>query len=406
MEFTLPRSVFVDSLNFVKRSLPSKSTSPILKTFLIVADEQGISFRTESRNFKSFLLLKGAESKKKGALCVDHILLSVLSLFDDGDVKFSFSKNKLTVSQGKRRHTIAHFDPVEEKFPEKKEITDYAEYDPSALFEVLQRLSLTIGSGTLKPFEQSFFLNTHENFITSGNGSSFSYYSDFDLPVLAEDKKFPMSLPYGDMLIAALPSFSRAEGDKFFISLGNINAFKIDSDSLTREFIFSSFPGEYSWIGVKAIRKALAEKPNLTFKVKKESLLKLLSICKLYSDRALDEGKPNSTLIMISMSDGAPQIQFKMSIKGVADEIIEPIPTEESLIMDEAFTLKFHPGNLLSAVNLIQSPIVELRFFEPKRPFIMLDADVPQYAYLQTPMLLQEEVQKKEVTQHAPATVQ
>jgi DNA polymerase III sliding clamp (beta) subunit (PCNA family) len=405
MEFSLLKSVFVNSLQFASKSLPTKSTNPIMKTFLISADEQGISFRANSRNSQSYLLLKGAEAKKQGSICVDYIILNAISLFDDGEIKFSFAKNKLVVSQGKRKHQIAWFDPETEKFPKKEEVENYREYDPTKLFEVLSRLNLTIGPGTQKPHEQAFFLNTHEKFITSGDGVSFSYYSDFEFPLLEEDKPFPMALPYATMVMSSVPSFSRSEGDRFFISLGNQNAFKIVSENIEREFRFSSFQGEYSQAGVKAIRKALEIKPTLQVKVQKEVLIKLLSICKMYSDRALDEGKTNSTLIMISQAEGVPQVQLKMNVKGIADEVIEPIPTTDLLITDETFTLKFHPGNLLEAVKLIVSPTVELRFFDYKRPFIMLDSEVPQYVYLQTPMLLPKEVEKKEVTSNVVAAV-
>lgn len=408
MEFSLQKSVLEQVLKFTHKTLPTKSTSKILKTFLITADEEGISFRTNSLKAQSYIKLKGAEVKRNGSICVDYIVLSVVSLFDEGEIKFSFAKDKLVVSQGKRKHQIAHFDPVAEKFPERLEVENYRQYHPGQLFEVLQRLNLTIGSGSRQPFEQAFFLNTHGKFITSGNGSSFSYYADFPFPLMGTEEDiespFPMSLPYAEMLMDMIPNFTLQEKDKFFVSLGLRNAFKIESEGLEREFIFSSFPGDYSQVGVKAVRKALEASPALQFKVSKESLIKLLSICKLYSDRALDESKTNSTLIMISLADSEPQVQFKMNVKGIADEVIEPIPAQELSFTDETFTLKFHPGNLLEAVKLVASPQVELRFFDYKKPFIMLDEGVPQYCYLQTPMLKQEEVQKKEVQTNVTAT--
>lgn len=379
LKFILKKSVLLGAFGFVKTSLPSKTTNPILKTVYIKADEEGISFRCNNRLSESSLTLKGAESQSQGELCVDSIILDILSFFEDGDIQISFSNNKLVVSQGKNKHQINWMDPKD--FPQKMSVEGYVDYNPSQLFTIIKRLKLTLGAGTQKPFDKSYFFNPHEKLITTGDGTSISLW---------EDAEFPGTLatPFGDMLNDSISGFSLGELDKFYISLGTINAFKVKGENIEREFIFAGFTGEYSQNGVKAIRASKEQEPVLKMLIKKDNLVRKLSMCKAYSDRAMIDGKFNSTNIIIE--EGT--VRFTMQIKGLAD-VNEEVICDETIINQKDFTSRFHPGTLLEAVNQC-GPTVELRFYKALAPFILIDHETPNYTYLQAAMALPKEVEK------------
>lgn len=387
LKFTLSKSVLTSCFGFAKNSLPSKNTNPILKTVLLTATEEGISFRTNNRLSESFLMLKGAESQEQGSLCVDSIISDVISYFEDGDIMINFSNKKLVVSQGKNRHQINWMDPKD--FPKKLEVGNYVEYNPVELFGIIKRLKLTLGAGTQKPFDKSYFFNPHEKLVTTGDGTSISLWENIDLPG-------SLATPYGDMLHDCLSSFSLGEKDQFYISLGTPNAFKVVGEHIDREFIFAGFVGEYSKKGIVAIREKHDQEPALIIKVKKDIFLRKLGMCKQYSDRAMGDGKDNASMIFVE--DGA--IRLGMKIKGLADVNEELVCISQ--INQPDFRSRFHPGTLLEAVNQCGDDI-ELKFYKPLAPFIMIDPTIPNYTYLQAAMEMPKEVAKKAKKDEQPA---
>lgn len=388
LKFSLTKSVLLGAFGFVKNSLPPRTTNPILKTLFIKTDDQGISFRCNNRLSESHLMLKGAESQKQGEVCVDSIILDVIRFFEDGEISIDFSGKKFVISQGKNKHQINWMDPKD--FPQKMEVGNYVEYNPSSLFSVISRLKLTLGAGTQKPFDKSYFFNPHEKLITTGDGTSVSLWEGIEYPG-------NIAMPYGDMLTDALGGFTLSEKDQFYISLGQPSAFKVIGENIDREFVFAGFTGDYSQNGIKAIRKSKDVEPALIIKVQKDTLVRKLSMCKAYSDRSMTDGKDNATTIKVEED----AVRLTMQMKGLADMDEELVC--ESIINDPEFLERFHPGTLLEAVNQCGQN-VELRFYGKIDPFILLDQDTPNYTYLQTAMVMSKEVTKKKESTDDNAT--
>lgn len=398
MKFEISKNKLLQATNMVKQAIALKTTNPILKTVFIQAEEGWITFRATNTISDIEVKIK-AVIEKPGSCCVDSLVTDLLPTFEDGKyennlllnpVKISLDK-RLTISQGKRRHQPVYMDSA--TFPVKQEIKDYVEVnseDKLKLIEALQRLQTSVSTLADRPVLQGFHINPHLGFIIASDGNRVSLWEDIQVPG-------NITTPPARILIPVLSNLlTLSENDKLEMKFGVWSGFRAEQylngePVLKWEIIFNSLSGDYPPKARDSLKAAQEAQPHLKIIANKELLKNILTVCKMYSDRAYNEGKGDYQVVLSKNGKG---VVFSMNIADLV-EMEEPLECESE---GEELEVWFLPGMLLESLTSVKSDKAELRFFGEKAPFVLLDEATPQYSYLQVPMakkLKQAEVVKE-----------
>lgn len=376
MEFIIDKIKLMNCLNIVKTAVPTKTTNPILKNIFIEATEDEIVFR--GTNTILFIEVKTTcDVKSPGKCCLDNLVVDVLSNFADDDIKVKMGDKKLTISQGKRRHSPVFMDA--EEYPEKRKIKDYQQFNVKDFVKGIQKTSIaTSNLAAHMPILQGFHINPHDKYLITSNGNQVALWEDFEVPG-------NICTPHGKVLMSVLSLFNTlSEDDKFEMSLGNWSGFRGEKEDLKWEVQMNGLNGEFPTIAKDAVQKAKEAQPSLEIKVEKGVLSNVLSICKLYADKAFLEGKSNKTVV--SLRDD--KVLFSMNIPDLVEmeEILE-CEYEEQKYIDGDFVIWIDSRLLFDVLSVTESDNVTIKFFDKKLPFIVLDEDVSNWTYLQVPMV-------------------
>ncbi len=383
MKFQVSKNKILQAVNIVKQAVANRTTNPILKTILFEATEDGWLILRATNNILDISAQIKAEIEEPGKVCVSDLVIDLLPSFEDGKyedgklvnpVKFALTDKGLSVSQGKRKHRPVFMSPDE--FPKKLEIEGYQQSEDLAqLIEAFQRLQVSVGVTEDRRILQGFHLNPHLNMMVTGDGTRVS---------LRENIKLPGNIanPPAKLIMSILSNLTGlGTNDKLEIKTGGLVAFRAsqfanDEVYLKWEIIINGLDGEFPTKPRELIQEALASPVKLMVKADKAVLSKILTICKVYSDRAFDEGKSTHvTLLKNSLG-----VVFSMHIPDLV-EMEEPIECEYE---GEDFKYLFHPGMALEALNGVKSEKVELKFCEELKPFLIMDGS--EFVYLQAAM--------------------
>lgn len=399
MKFQISKNKLLQATNMVKQALAIRTTNPILKTVFIKAEDGWITFRATNTILDIEVQIKAA-IERKGSCCVDSLVTDLLPTFEDAryndnlllnPVKISLDK-RLSISQDKRKHQPVYMDSA--TFPPKQEIKDYAtvsQDDKIKLIEALQRLATSVSTLADRPVLQGFHINPHLNFIITSDGNRVSLWEDITVPGNITTPPARIVMPILSNLLTL------GDSDKLEVKFGTWSGFRAeqyanDECFLKWEIIFNSLSGDYPSTARNALKTAQETPPKLKIIADKERLKNILSVCKMYSDRAYNEGKGDYQVVLSKNGKG---VMFSMNIADLV-EMEEPLECEAE---GENFEFWFLPGTLLETITSLKSDKAELRFFGEKSPFLLLDSETPQFSYLQVPMVKKEVQNGKEVKQ-------
>lgn len=385
MKFQVSKQKILQAVDIVKTAVASRTTNPILKTILVEASEDGwLTLRATNNTLDISAQIK-ADIEEPGRICISDLVISLLPTFEEGiykdnvltnPVQFVVDEEKLslTVSQGKRKHRPVVMSP--EEFPKKIEVTDYQEFkDASQLIESLQRLNVAVGVTEDRRILQGFHLNPHLNMMVTGDGTRVYLRENITLPG-------NIANPQAKLVMSVLSNLNGlTEKDKLEVKSGGMVAFRgtqfsNDEPYLKWEIIITGLDGEFPTTPRKLVQDNLAQEPKLKVQADRQVLAKILQICKVYSDRAFDEGK-STHVTMLNNSSG---IVFSMHIPDLV-QMEEPL---ECQFEGDELKYLFHPGLALEALNTMKTETVELRFYEELSPFLILDGT--DFTYLQGAM--------------------
>lgn len=383
MKFQVSKNKILQAVNIVKQAVANRTTNPILKTILIEAGEDGWLTLRATNNTLDISAMIEADIQEAGRVCVSDLVIDLLPTFEDGQykdnvltnpVKFELTEKSLIVTQGKRKHRPVFMSP--DDFPKKLEVTDYQEVkDAAQLIEAFQRLNVAVGVTEDRRILQGFHLNPHLNMMVTGDGTRAYLRENITLPG-------NIANPQAKLVMSVLSNLTGlTDKDKLEVKSGGMVAFKAtqftnDNPYLKWEIIITGLDGEFPTTPRKLIQDNLANTPKLTIKTDKQVLSKILGICKVYSDRAFDEGKSTH----LTMTKNGSGIMFSMHIPDLV-EMEEPL---ECQYEGDDFIYRFHPGLALEALNTMKTDAVELRFFGELTPFLILDGS--EFTYLQGAM--------------------
>ncbi len=377
MKFSIDRSKLQKCLGIVAQAVPKTSVNPILKSILVEVKDGRITFRATNGEVEITSWTEGS-IEAEGACCVDSIMVDIIDGFVDGEINFNKLKT-LTVSQGKRRHSLSFKDS--DNFPSKVKCSTYEKFPTADIVRAFDMCSIAVHNGSSKeqkaPIYQTYGVVPSEDYVIAGDGHQLALYQNIKLPGM-------LATPLGrriDPLLSFLASAEEVE-----VSFGSWTGFK----GTDWEIMVNSFSGEYPDIK-RLIVGILEKEPALTLKIDKDDLQRALKICKLYSIRADNEGKHHHTVLRKS----GPEVTLSMQIQDLSD-MVEPLECEA--VGENEFSIWFLPGDLEEVVLKLDRELT-LKFYGQKSPFLVTDPKYPDYYYIQSPMAIQDgkETPKEEV---------
>jgi len=378
MKFNVKQEVFVKWFALVSQAIGAKTTNPILKTVLLEAKENNELSLRANNDFMEISVSFPADVLEVGSCCIDNFSLSMVSKFDVGkDVSFSKAK-RLTISQGGRSHRPVYIEPSE--FPSKMICEDYQEADNKGFVAVLRKAFVSVSSLSDRPIFQAFHINPETKEIVTGNGDSITLFQEISFGRSVANVPAKIIYP----LLNQIEALSK--NDKFQISLGEVNGFKGDiwdeeseKFSVRWEIVLNSIQGEFLQGVGTLVKNYLKKEPVLRFSIKKHIIKNALTICAAYHNKASVDGKAYQTVLKHENGE----LELSMEIKDFS-EVKEPL--EYDSLEGENFLIWLHSLDLLKGVDS-SGQNLEFRFFAKNEPFIILDSEFPNCAYLQTCMV-------------------
>ena len=383
MKFSISKNKILQAINIVKQGVANRTTNPILKTILMEAKEDGWLMLRATNNVLDISVEVKAEIEKIGKCCVSDLVINLLPTFEDGQykenvlvnpIKFDLTEKGLVVTQAKRKHRPVFMSSND--FPKKPEVDGYIEFtNISNLIEAFQRLSISVGVTEDRRILQGFHLNPHLKDMVTGDGTRVYLRQGIELPG-------NIANPPAKLVMSVLNNLTGlSDKDKLEVKSGALLAFRASQFVngevyLKWEIIINGLDGEFPTKPRELIQSNLTQSPKLTIKTDKDVLSKILKICKVYSDRAFDEGKSTH----VTMTKNGKGVVFSMHIPDLV-EMEEPLECKSE---GDDFSFLFHPGLTLEALDTMKAEKVEIRFFGELAPFIILDGS--EFTYLQAAM--------------------
>lgn len=383
MEFTIDKQKFLDFLSLVKPTLPNKATKEVLKNFNIRTEDNDLIVRAvnQSVGFEIEVRLSNiAEVKKQGECNVSPLLFDLLSLRQPGNVKITLVKNRVEVTQGKSKNSVA---TIVGEFPDKQYVDGYEEVSPALLSANFSKLNNCLSQLADRPVLQAYNINPHHGYILA---------SDSFRIAMIKGEPYPghIAKPHGNAINAISKALSDlGENSKFEAVFGQMSSFKgyhykDDECYLSWTFNFASMQPDYPDAPYDLLKSAVEKEASIV-KINKKRLVDILKVCKLYSDTASGQSKPSQLELIFKQGE----VEFVMDIKGIGqvDEVLE---YEEGNLFQE-IPISLSPSMLLDEVSGVISDKVSVKLFEPEadkfKPIVILDEEFEEWAYIQAPMM-------------------
>lgn len=368
MRFYAQRDEVTEAASLVGKAVSEKVLKDIMKNILVEADEARQVVKLRGTNgIMEISATFGAKVEEGGSFCFDPIAFATIARYGaEKPIRFSVAK-RLAISQGKQRRMQTGVIPGNE-FPEEQSFDDWGTVDAQRLGSVVQRCALASSITADKPWLQSVFFNPDQAYAVGGDGNRVVMMS------LDIQGQYSTSQPPGKLIDTVIPFLKGVEEVEMHV--GNWLAIRTE----TFQIAINSVAGEYSPALRSAVVDTLNSKPAVKIKMSRTSLINALEVIDIYTQRAQRSG--TNFYSIFSLKDGKAHLSIE--VKGVG-KAKEPIEIEE-LEGDENLDLKFLPTSLLSILRVVPASVIEMRLFGGLSPFLVLDPDDGDFAYLQVPM--------------------
>ena len=380
MKFSIDKKELQGALEIIKQVIPKKVIQPILQTIFIEASDGMLHLRASSIDTEASVLIP-ANISKEGTCCCDSVICELVSKFVDGRMDFNLAKT-LTISQEvadvatKRKHRIAISE--HDNFPNKIEIEKYTQSD-AKMFDGFVK-----AAGSLS-FEDSAMnvlgcFHIEPDFIITGNKFRASLYENINV------NSSVVNVP-GNILMTAISNLLSGSNK-------NVTEYCFGDRSAIRQTIYDNNDTmKFQWeIMINTviddfpivIKGTIQELKDSKFKLKlicnKYKLGEVLEICELYHNIALGQGLASHVIL----ENKNKNITLLMDIPETGS-MIEPLECE---IDGDDFSIAIDPKMLKKSLSFVSSNVVELRFFDSRKPLILLDGEDGDFTYLQMPMAM------------------
>lgn len=363
-----------NALKTVMPGIGDKGHRYILRTIYLQHIENKLILRATNEEVEISTSIE-VEEDAPFAICVDPMLTSVVSAFDEGDIELTMEK-RLKVAQGSRVHNISYVPPKD--FPEKLQIEGYKKADLTKIVEGLRLASIAYSREEARPILQDYLVYPGEGYLATANGESqFVVFDKVVIPGPGELVPIPAKILEG--LLNLVKDLDEPECVFGGTKQDENKAVWIGFRDDTTEILMRKDSGELSQPITNFFDKAENEEAQLTLTIDTKSFNRAIQMCLFYYARALSESKPHHVTLIY---DGK-EVKLKMDITDLAD-FEEPLEVTE--VVGGKYKINLNPKSLNDIVSVIQSDAFNVKFLQSNEPFLIKDTNIPEFRCLQVPM--------------------
>ncbi len=360
MKFTIDKSEAKRVLDLVSKCVPQRVVLPILQTIFITVEEDG-NAKFCATNLETYVTaFAKVQTEIPGSCCIDSMLTSLISNFDDGDVKFTEGKGKVTVTQKNRRHQIGCM-PAEE-FPMGRELTGYQKLDVQEFVRAMSVASIAASTDTSRPVLQGCSIDSKGGFVAGADGYRLAKYD----AVFPGDSVIIPAKAISGFILNELKSVQDEEAEAVF---GLWSGIRCSRWSIVLNSLEGMFPDLSSFVS-----DAANEESALEIDIDKVELRRKLNICGLYLARG---GVP-----FVKLTRKEKSLYLSVHAPDVGD--VREDFSDYTCVGDD-FSIWFNPNYLLAAIGTVNSDRVHMKFVSPAKPFFITDANVPAMLHVLMP---------------------
>jgi DNA polymerase III subunit beta len=373
MELTCERTELFETLGTVLAAIPARSTHPVLANVLLTAEKGELSVLGTDMDVVLVGKIK-ANVTGGGALAVPaKRLFELLRELGAGEVTLKKDKDKLTVTQGRGRFTVAGVG--KDYYPNENLLKDeIANFTISAedLSRMIAFTSYSISADVARIALSGLYINILEKEIhtVATDGHRLAFFK----------KEAKVEGAVGQKIL--LPSktvnhitklVADAEGE-VKVTLGKGTArFAFGKYTVTSKLITETFPDYAQVIPKDNTRALIADKEILTGTVKRSAVL----------------SNPLTHLIKFTLEEG--KAILSCSDYDIGGEAYEEIPVEYS---DEGFSIGFNSNYLLEIMRHIDTEEVKILMKNPLSAALIVplpQKEKEEYLAILMPLRLPEE---------------
>lgn len=356
-------------IGFISGNVPSRPVHPVLGATYIKAQNDLLTLAATDHIVwvrQSIPVVVKAE----GEIYVDAQLLNgIISSLGEGEVKLSLKK-KLTITQSGKRRSLPLING--EDFPEEPKVEFTVGWDQSvsSFLSQAEQVSFAVASDMSRPVLMGINMDMVNQLMVGADGfrmaiskaefSETELRPTFSTRFMQEIRRSRMS---GAVSISVSERWMRG----------------LSEDRLTVVWA-KALVGDYPTQAAQ-ITKTMLAKEGVTLEIQKSELVQSLSLSCLYADRAR-QAREDGILYLISNKG---KIKLEMDVPNVA-ELKDTISGEAG----GDILVKLNPQYFLEIINHISSDAVSIRFFGERIPILITDSDNPDWAVVQTQMVVRE----------------
>ena len=378
MKFRVERDVLADAVAWAARSLPVRTSVPVLAGLLIETTHDGLVLSTFDYETSARATLPADVSDEGRALVSGRLLADICRSLPNKPVEMTIDGAKVSLTCGSARFSLQTM-PVEEypALPEMPAATGTVNSDVFAaavaqavvaagrddMLPVLTGVRLEIEGDSISLLATDRFRLSHRELSWEPGVTDVSAAALVPAKVLAETAK---SLTAGSQVTIALSTSGAGEGIIGFEGSAGGGVRRTTTRLLDGEFpkVRTLFPTEH-------LTLARVDKASLVESVKRVSLV-----------------AERNTAVQLAFSDGVLTLDAGSGDEAQASESIE------ASVEGDDITTGFNPQFLLDGLTAIEAPVVELAFTQASKPAVMagaraMDADADlAFRYLLMPRRL------------------
>lgn len=372
MQFKVKQQDLVEKLSIVSSACAKKAIQPLLTSILMEANKEKSSLTLRATNTVSEIMITlPVIVEKSGSCCVDSILPSILANYEpyseDKNNYLEFNlDSQLQIEQGNRKLSVSVQSAKD--FPEKIETgNDWQQVNSSDLLKMFKIAAIGVANNSDNKLLECYYLNLiNEVVYSSDKLCILEYKTEFNIK-----QKSILPLRLVDSLNNIL-----VKNESVLVTFGTYSSVKsLDS---TYQVTLNGYDANFPSVD-KILSQSRKNEVKLQVSIDKSHLVKSLNICKLYEQRAIQEGKSSHTVF----NRNGDNCTLQMEIPDFSN-MIEPLLVS-SMNGEVEYSLWFSSSKLLDFINSVDTNTIVITMFDSNKPFLVNVEGNDNITYLQVP---------------------
>ena len=370
MNIICKKEVLLNNINIVSKSVPSRTTLPILACILLIADEQGV--RLVSNDLELGIETKNIESDifEKGTIALEaKIFFDIIKNMPNGDISIiSDDKNVTIIKNGKTEFKILGQNGQEFPMPNKVEQKQEYIINSNNLKNMIKQTKFSVSTDESKPILTGELIEIKDGYLNIVAIDGFRV--SFRRTKMNENYQNTNVVVPAKTLNELIKILSDKEDNKVKVCFNeNYILFELDNCFIVSRILDGEFL-KYEQI--------FTEDYNTKININKQVLIQSLERASLISK----DNKKNPVKLEISTNE-------KLTITSNT----EFGTSYEELDIDlegEGLNIAFNPRYLIEALKAIEDEKICIKFITSLSPCIIKGIDKEDYKYLILPLKLND----------------